>query len=240
MFEKIFISKKKRELSAKRKKFYQQFLTPNDIYFDVGANMGNRIEPIINEDIKIVAIEPQPKCIKRLERKFKDKIIIIPKGVGEVKEKKTMYIAKAHTISTFSKDFIKATKESGRFSKYNWNKEISVDIDTLDNIISQHGKPSFIKIDVEGFEYQVLKGLTVPIKFISFEYTIPERKESILNCIDRIVEISNENKVFFNYSIGESMEWALEKWLTPIEMKKEIEKKSFIDSNFGDIYSKIE
>ena len=121
-----------------------------------------------------------------------------------------------------------------------WDKEIEVEIDTLDSIILEHGKPSFIKIDVEGFEYDVLKGLSSPIKYISCEYTVPERTESLVNCINRITEISGEHKVMFNYSVGESMKWALTDWLTSDEMVKEVNKQSFIDTDFGDIYSKIE
>jgi FkbM family methyltransferase len=239
MLTKIFESKKKKELRKKRREFYLQFLSSGDIYYDIGANYGNRIEPIIDENIKIIAIEPQPKCIKKLKSKFKNNIILIPKGLGAKKDVMTMFLARAHTISTFSKDFIKATQESGRFSKYKWDKQISVEIDTLDNVISQHGKPSFMKIDVEGFELEVLKGLSSPIKFISCEYTVPERKDSLISCIDRIVEISGEENVVFNYSIGESMEWALENWLTLKEMKKEINTDKFIKTDFGDIYSKM-
>lgn len=240
MLKNIFESKEKKELRKKRRDFYLQFLNSGDIYYDVGANYGNRIEPIINDNIKIVAFEPQPKCIKRLTKKFGDNITLIPKGLGPKKDVMTMFLARAHTISTFSKDFIKATQESGRFSKYKWDKEIEVEIDTLDSIILEHGKPSFIKIDVEGFEYDVLKGLSSPIKYISCEYTVPERTESLVNCINRITEISGEHKVMFNYSVGESMKWALTDWLTSDEMVKEVNKQSFIDTDFGDIYSKIE
>jgi hypothetical protein len=149
-----------------------------------------------------------------------------------------MYLSDAHTISSFSKEWIDAIKKSGRFSDYNWNKEQVTEIETLDNLISKYGKPQFIKIDVEGYEYEVLAGLSQPIMTISFEYTIPERKNSIIDCIDRIVEISNQKEVFFNYSIGESMEWALEKWLSAEEMKKEIDLERFVKSEFGDIYAK--
>ena len=240
MLKNIFESKEKKELRKKRRDFYLQFLNSGDIYFDVGANYGNRIEPIINDNIKVVAIEPQPKCINRLTKKFGNNIILIPKGLGPKKDVMTMFLARAHTISTFSKDFIKATQESGRFSKYKWDKEIEVEIDTLDNIILEHGKPSFIKIDVEGFELEVLKGLSSPIKYISCEYTVPEREESLLSCIDRIAEISGENKVVFNYSVGESMEWAMNTWLAPNEMKKLVKTQEFIDTDFGDIYSKVD
>lgn len=234
-----FKSKRERELIKKRRYFYSQFFASDkDVYFDVGANYGNRIEPIIDKKIKIIAVEPQLQCIKFLKMKYGSKITIIPKGLGSIEETKTMYISKAHTISSFSKEWIDATKESGRFSQYNWNIEQQIEMTTLDVLINSYGKPKFLKIDVEGFEFEVLKGLSHPIEFISFEYTIPERKESILECIDRIDKISNQNQVQFNYSRGESMDWALDEWLSSQQMKEEIELDRFTESGFGDIYSK--
>jgi FkbM family methyltransferase len=231
-------NKERKKLIKKRREFYLQFLNPNDIYYDVGANYGNRIEPIIKDKIKIIAIEPQQECIRYLTKKYKDRITIIPKGLAEKKGVQSMYLSDAHTISSFSKDWIDAIKKSGRFSDYNWNKIQETEIETLDNLISKYGKPQFIKIDVEGYEYEVLKGLSQSITTISFEYTIPERKKSIIDCIDRIIKISNQNEVFFNYSIGESMEWTLDKWVSATEMKKEINLEKFIKSGFGDIYAK--
>lgn len=235
----LFKNKEEKERIKKRRDFYFQFLVSNeDIYFDVGANYGNRIEPIIDKKIKIIAIEPQLECLKFLRRKYGNKITIVPKGLGKVEETKTMYISNAHTISSFSKEWIEATKKSGRFSQYNWNKEQQIEMTTLDILINKYGKPKFIKIDVEGFEYDVLQGLSQPIEFLSFEYATPEGENSIIECIDRIDEISNKNKVQFNYSIGESMEWALDEWLSPQQMKEEIKLDRFIKSEFGDIYSK--
>ena len=242
-FRKIFgvtgsNKKKEIELIKKRREFYLQFLKTNDTYFDIGANYGNRIAPIINDGIKIIAVEPQLQCVKYLKKQYNNKITIIQKGLGEKEGVKTMYISEAHTLSSFSKEWINATIESGRFKQHNWDTEEIIEIETLDNLILKYGKPQFIKIDVEGYEHEVLKGLSQPIEAISFEYAIPEARNSILSCIDELVKISNSNKVVFNYSIGESMEWAMNEWVSPQKMKKEIDSEKFIKTAFGDIYAK--
>ncbi len=235
-----FKSDEEKEILLKRKDFYSQFLTnPKDIYFDIGANYGNRIEPISKDGFKIIAVEPQKKCINFLKRKYGNRIEIIPKGLGETEELRTFYISNSHTISTFSEDWIKDTTESGRFKQYSWEKKEEIELTTLDVLINQYGIPKFIKIDVEGYETEVLQGLTQPIEYISFEYCVPENQHSIIECIDRLVKISKAHKIEFNYSVGESMEWALSDWLSPDQMKKEISSTKFIKTNFGDIYSKI-
>lgn len=222
----------------KRLNFYRQFLNSGDIYFDVGANYGNRIEPLINEGLKIIAVEPQLHCIEYLKEKYDKQIIIIPCGLGSKKGSQTMYLSDAHTLSSFSQDWINAVKKSGRFGQCNWNKKQKVKITTLDDLILNYGLPRFIKIDVEGYEYEVLKGLSKPVNIISFEYAIPENKHSLLQCIDRIIKIGEDYTVLFNYSVGESMELSLKNWIPKNEILKEIESNRFINSDFGDIYVK--
>lgn len=236
----FFISKNEAKLINDRKNFYLQFLGKGETYFDVGANYGNRIQPIINEGIKIVAFEPQVECQKYLHLKYGSKINVVPYGMSSKDEVKTMFISDNNVISTFSEDFIKATNESGRFSQYHWDTKREIELKTLEWAIGQYGKPSFIKIDVEGFESEVLGGLKTPVKFISFEYTVPEKTENALECIDKILKICVDHNVMFNYSIGESMQWALEDWISADEMKKHIQTQVFANTKFGDIYSKCD
>ncbi len=224
---------------AARKKMYAQFFTgTGDLYFDVGANMGNRIEPLIDMGLKIVAIEPQKKCFEYLQKKYEDKITVVPKGLGEKEGVLDMFIADTSTISSFSREWIESTKQSGRFSRNNWNETVQIEITTLDNVIAEQGLPKFIKIDVEGFELQVLKGLSQPVEFISYEYVMPERKQAVVDCINRILEIAGEKKVVFNYSIDESMDFYFAGWVDEQEMRQEIESNRFSKSSFGDLYAK--
>ena len=232
-----FPSKQEKDLFLKRRNFYKQFLSKGSVYFDVGANFGNRIEPIIDLGIKVIAIEPQEECKKYLKKKFGNRITLIPFGLSSKEGEQTMFISNAHTISSFSKDWIDLTKESGRFSEYEWNKEKIIPMTTLDNLINDFGSANFIKIDVEGFELEVLKGLSSKIDFISFEYSVPENIDLVVGCIERINEVS-VGEATFNYSVGESTEWGMEKWMTFEEIIKEIQSERFIKTDFGDLYSK--
>jgi hypothetical protein len=103
-------------------------------------------------------------------------------------------------------------------------------------LIKKFGVPHFIKIDVEGFELNVLKGLNHPVKYLSFEYTVPECKQQIYECISVLTSKSQDNSVEFNYSIGESMEWALARWLSTDEMVALVQSTEFDNTGFGDIY----
>lgn len=228
-----------KDLVEARKKLYSSFFTnEHDLYFDVGANMGNRIEPLVNMGIKIVAVEPQQSCVDFLNKKYADRIVVVPKGLSEKEGVLDMFIADESTISSFSQEWIESTKSSGRFKRNNWDKKVQVEITTLDKVIADHGHPKFIKIDVEGFELNVLKGLSSPVEYISYEYVMPERKQAVVDCMEQILKIAGDKKVAFNYSIGESMDLFFTDWIDEQQMRAEIDSKRFLKSSFGDVYAK--
>jgi FkbM family methyltransferase len=237
---KIFPSKMQKEAAQlvkedtkRRSDFYATFIDSGDLCFDVGANMGNRIEPLLLIGAKVVAVEPQSDCYHYLKEKFGKKISIVSKGLGETEGVKKFYVSNTSTLSSFSPEWIESMKAE-RFNEYTWNEGIDITVTTADKLINTFGVPSFIKIDVEGYELEVLKGLTQPIKMISFEYTVPEQTEKIIQCIDQIAKYNSN--IECNYSDAEIMQWSMKDWLSPDEMKNFIKGAGFSDTEFGDIY----
>lgn len=216
--------------------FYSQFVSPGTLCFDVGANIGNRVKIFLELQADVVAIEPQEKCTQILKKVFGSNhhLRIIQKAVGEREGEAEIMISDSDTLSSMSPEWIEAVKESGRFSEYLWDKKQKVQITTLDHLIQQHGIPQFIKIDVEGFEYQVIRGLSHPIPLISLEF-VSERIEPTLNCIDHLAILGD---IRLNHSIGESMQFSLESWIEPDEMKRLLSSLSGESNIFGDVYIK--
>lgn len=57
---------------------------------------------------------------------------------------------------------------------------------SFDTIISQYGKPNFVKIDVEGFEVDVIAGLTIELERCIFLIEIREEtKQKVFEYFDR-------------------------------------------------------
>lgn len=228
-----FTSKKVRHKS-KTVEFYSHFIRNGDLCFDVGANMGNRTEIFLKLGAKVVCIEPQQICLQKLYKLFgKNKnVIIVDKAVGCCEGYGELAICEAeHTISTMSDKWI----DEGRFSKhYRWTERKQVPITTIDTLISLYGRPAFCKIDVEGFEEQVLRGLTRPISLISFEFT-REFFDDAKNCINYLLSIG---RFKFNCSLGESMNLLSTDWVEPDEL---YEKVDSLDDEFlwGDVYAKL-
>ena len=227
-----------KELIRERRAFYLQFLSLSGIFFDIGANYGSRLEPLINDEVKIVAVEPQRECVRFLKRKFGKKITILQNGVGSKSESKTMYIStNANILSSFSKEWIDSTKQSGRFKSVNWNTTRTIEMITLDYLIANYGTPDFVKIDVEGFELEVLKGLSQPVKALSLEYTVPERKDALVDCLNYL-NMLYSGEISFNYCASESVIFAAVDWLNYEEVIKLVNTSEFLGSQFGDIYIK--
>ena len=222
-----------RESIKKRQRFYNQFINSNDLVFDVGANIGNRVRPLLNIGARVVAIEPQKECYEILEMKFGNKIEIVPMGLGKAEEIKDFFVADANVLSSFSTEWIESVKKD-RFKNYTWAKPIKIQITTVDKLIEKYGLPKFIKIDVENYEFEVLKGLTYAVDIISFEYAIP-KIQKIKDCINQIEKYNSDTE--YNFSIGESMEFALTDWQSVTDFKNYIFAKEFIATGSGgDIY----
>jgi FkbM family methyltransferase len=214
--------------------FYRQFISPNMLCFDVGANMGNRVVTFLSLGAKVVALEPQKKCFDYLYQRFKNKAVIIRKGVSDKIGSQQLLVSDASLLSSFSKDWVASIQD--KFGHHNWDKTEEVAMTTLDALIAEYGQPDFIKIDVEGYELEVLEGLNHAISAISFEYSCPYYKEKTLKCFQKLDRIMPNAQ--YNYSKGETFEFVSKQWLSNSEIYAIFENFGFADNGFGDVYLK--
>jgi len=229
-------SREKRELLIFTE-FYKEFLSAGDLCFDIGANLGNRTRAFLQLGCRVIAVEPQIRCIKRLRNEFQknERFSIEPIALGSTKGHAELSVSSNHVLSTLSDSFIDRTTTSGRFYLAHWTHREAVEISTLDLLISKHGLPSFIKIDVEGFESEVLQGLSQPIKTLCFEWT-PEFPENSMTCVNRLSQLGDYE---YNLCWGESMKFAKSIWRSPesmLDFISEFENESML---FGDIYARL-
>lgn len=223
----------KNEVLAKELDFYSQLIRTNDLCFDIGANIGDKTELFLRLGATVVAVEPQESCWRVLKRRFENHSVFIePVALADRKGSKTLFIDRSHTLATVSQDWLTAVKRSGRFPRHKWTDKLSVPATTLDALVEKYGKPAFCKIDVEGFECDVLHGLSQPIKIISLEF-VAERIDASLCCVDYLSKLGNAQ---FNYSFGGSMSFALSDWVDSRRMESALTSMTSDIQNYGDIY----
>lgn len=217
---------------GKRLNMYSDFIKKGDLVFDIGANEGNRTDIFLALGAKVVAVEPQAECIAKLEAKFGNKIELIKKGLDEQEGKKLLYKSDSSLISSFNKDYIDSVKDD-RFKGANWEPAGELEMTTIDKLIDKYGVPAFCKIDVEGFEQQVLKGLSRPLKSLSIEFVVPENLANAMQCLELLMK---QGKIECNFSYGESMDLALPTWKAGEDMLDYLQTKEFEAYSYGDIY----
>ena len=91
-----------------------------------------------------------------------------------------------------------------------------VEMTTLGSLITAHGIPRYIKIDVEGHEVHVLRGLPQPVPFVSFEAILPEFLTETRECMEMLGRLSPQGR--FNYAVNCYAGLVLAAWLSGPEM----------------------
>ena len=230
-----FRNRNERDYRSRALKFYTQFIEKGALCYDVGANIGKKTEIFLELGARVLAIEPQKVCMARLFKEYGRNldVILIDEAVGhEPGYGQLTVCAQEPTISTMSNQW----KDRGRFSSYYHSSSCEqVSMTTLERLIDTYGRPRFCKIDVEGFEESVLRGLSSPIPYLSFEFT----KEFLLNCKACIDYLLTIGPARFNCSFGDNMNLIFEEWTDPESVYRKLHA---CDDTllWGDIYVRFE
>jgi len=221
-----------RTVASKRMaQFYRRYIQSGDLCFDIGANLGHRTAIFAALGANVVAVEPQDACVRRLRARFAhmQSVSVVATAVGDHAGSAELAVSPgASTLATLSDRW----RSEGRFAAtHSWTQTEHVCLTTLDALIQRYGKPAFCKIDVEGFEPAVVRGLSQPIRMLSYEFT----RELFDDARACIAHLSSIGEVYFNGSIGESMELIFPSWVTADELFHGIASIPEADL-WGDIY----
>jgi FkbM family methyltransferase len=221
--------------AARMDALYRHFAARDDLVFDIGAHVGDRIASFRRLGARVVAVEPQPAAMAflRLAYGWNRNVTLLEAAVGRTEGHIDLHINRANpTISTASRDFIAATAEAPGWEGQAWPDTRAVAVTTLDRLIAEYGLPAFAKIDVEGFEAEVLAGLSRALPALSFEFTTIQR-EVAHAALARLTELDDYR---FNAALGESQAFLLP---SPVEAT---DIAAWLDAlppeaNSGDIYA---
>ena len=223
------------------RRLYGTYLRPGDVAFDIGAHVGNRVRAWRSLGARVVAVEPQPDCLRLLRFFFgRDRgVTIVPVAVGAKPGRARLAVSSATpTVSSMSPDWIDTVTTDDRFARIRWDRSLDVAVMTLDELVAEHGEPAFCKIDVEGFEVDVLRGLSRPVRALSFEY-LPPAHDAALAALELVEQLGAPAGGYrYNYSPIETMRYASDRWLSAPQLADLLDRFRPLGRS-GDVYARL-
>ncbi|MFY1702796.1 FkbM family methyltransferase [Micromonospora sp. WMMA1923] len=223
-----------RARDARMDAFYSRFVATGDLVFDIGSHVGDHIACFRRLGARVVALEPQPSCLRVLRTLYADddQVTLVDAACGAAPGTARLHVNSANpTVSTVSAGFVRAAEGAGGWADEVWDTEIEVPVVTVDTLIDRYGVPTFAKIDVEGFEDQVLAGLSRTLPALSFEFTTIARPVAH-RCLDRLTELGVDG---FDVATGDDKSLVLQRWATAREMAAYLDALPH-EANSGDVY----
>jgi FkbM family methyltransferase len=161
--------------------------------YDIGANIGKFTDENIkiNKDCEFILLEANPKLCDDLKRKYEknNKIKIFNYLVSDVDNQDIdFHIYRSNPLSTASIDWAKTGRFKDHYNDGKIEKTIKINSICLDTLIDVYGESDYIKIDVEGYENVVIKGMKKYLGLLSFEWA-EELKNQIIDSISHLNSI---------------------------------------------------
>lgn len=129
---------------------------------DVGAHRGDITAALASMRFRVFAVEPHPGVADRLEQRLRP---LIDRGIVRIArcaasdrsgEDADLYVGSASTVSSLERDWTTI----GFPAEFQQRGSVRVALARVDELIRDftNDRPGFLKVDVEGHEYQALRG----------------------------------------------------------------------------------
>jgi FkbM family methyltransferase len=227
-----FLDKSEMDAYVCDRRLYAQLLPQGRaLCFDVGANIGRITEVLLELGHKVIAFEPQSECVKEIKARctpYKHSLQIEETALGDARGGVTMFVRESAGQSSLRSTWEGVVTDT-----------IQVQVSTLDLAIHKFGIPAYCKIDVEGWELQVLLGLSQPIHLVSFEYHQNDGKmKDAYACLDRLCSLA---QIELNLTAREQSQLVLDDWVDADEFKAVFQRRFHGRDQFvyGDIYVRM-
>lgn len=212
---------------------YRPLIQPGQLVFDIGGNDGTYAEAFAAIGARVLTVEPNPALIATIRMACPSSVTIVETAVGARPGTATLKMQSRpgyDGASTMSDEWIATAQAAPRWAAAVWDREISVPITTLDALWAQHGEPDYIKIDIEGYEEEALRGLSRQPRLLSLEYNT-EALAALRRCLALPI-IGARSR--FNYVMGYSTTLAVPGWLDRAEFDAHVGRLA--PESFGDVF----
>jgi FkbM family methyltransferase len=213
--------------------FYSQFFQPGMRVFDVGANQGEYSEIFAREGGRVLAIEPNTAFSPRLTA-LSQMFDIHPvfTAVAEAPGEAELNVCSTPGYSTLVDRHAEWIETSPDYADVSWTHTLKVPVTTLDLLAKEFGEPEYVKIDVEGFEINVLRGMTFRPRYVSFEFGA-RRKANSVECLEDL----GARNYRFRPIVGRDYRYATPEWMDLAGAMAWLEGFSVEQAEYGDMFA---
>ena len=192
-------------------KFYSQFIRRGDLVFDVGAHVGDYAEVFCDLGARVIAVEPVASSAQLLRDRLRKRQTVVEEcALGKDEGTAELHVGSLTNLSTLSQEWMHAY--SLIHPENRWSETVQIRVRTLDALARQYGNPTFVKIDTEGFDDQVLEGMSFRPAALSFEY-LPPIIFVAMSCLSVLPDYK------FDYTTELEMSLQLGEWVSAREMR---------------------
>ncbi len=207
---------------------------------DIGANIGNHLLPILPIVDRAIAFEPQPKTFDKLKRSIEkngfENCVVENFGLGRENEVLEFYedLSGNNGASSFVKES-SLDKES---------KVLTLPIKNGDAVLDELKvqKIDFIKIDVEGFELEVFKGIEKNLKKFSPIILMEWHTQTTGKYFSESDAFNNLLKGYKVVALEAKYPWWVHNWLWSIRGRVDrghLSKFKFVNFDINTSYNNI-
>lgn len=162
---------------TQEERFLRSFVKSGDVVIDVGANIGSvslSLSAQMDGIGKVYAFEPHPRIFEFLKENVE------LNNAQSCIQAHCIALGKEHGVVEFSDQ-----SDDSNNAVLQGGKGLQVPVERLDDIVPQEQKIALLKIDVEGYEYQVLQGARETCRMSSIVY---------LECISKMLEANGASE----------------------------------------------
>lgn len=190
--------------------FFNKLILKDSCVLEVGTHIGyltQYFEDLVGSEGRVLAVEPTQSSLHYLKKNVRSNTTVIEKAASSKNGQAKFFVEEFGGFTNSLVEESTLSNNNSLISSQSVSSNVSsvlIETDTLDNICSQNNfVPNFIKIDVEGAEYDVLKGASNTLKNANaLMVEVSRNKNDVFNLLadfgfNQIDGVDNSNNYFF-------------------------------------------